>query len=125
VIRDVPRLRRGDLPQWVVAQEARDSLQHCGRLSWESREIYLLRCSGAGALVRERLPEHLKPAMTVAYSGWRVASELLTAKSGTSFGDMLVLDFEEGKNDESELFPRRNSRIGRYDQPAARGDTQT
>jgi hypothetical protein len=108
-----------------VAQKARDYVQHCGGLNCESREIYLLRYSGAGALVRERLPEHLKPAMTVAYYGRRVATELLTAKSGTSFGDMLVLDFEEGKNDESEQFPRRNSRIARYDQPAARGDTQT
>jgi hypothetical protein len=61
--------------------------------------------SGAGALVRER-PEYPKPAMTVAYySGWGVASELLTCEMRHIVGDMLVLDFEEGKNDESRQFP--------------------
>jgi hypothetical protein len=44
--------------------------------------------------------------MTVAYySGWRVASELLTCEMRHIVGDMLVLDFEEGKNDESRQFP--------------------
>jgi hypothetical protein len=86
----------------------------------------LLRYSGAGALVRERLPEHPKPAKTVAYyTGWHVASELLTRKMRHIVGDMLVLNFEEGKNDVSRQFPLDNSRIARDDQPAARGDTQT
>ena len=54
------------MPRRAVAQKA-DALQHSGRLNWESREAYLLCYSGAGALVRERLLEYLKPAMTVAY----------------------------------------------------------
>jgi site-specific recombinase XerD len=56
--------------------------------------------------LRDRLPEYLKPVMTVAYfTGWRVPSELLTRKRTHVANGVLVLEAYEGKNEQPRKFP--------------------
>jgi hypothetical protein len=56
--------------------------------------------------VRKHLPEYLKAVMTVGYyTGWRVASELLTRERKHVVNGMLILEAGEGKNEEPRRFP--------------------
>jgi integrase len=56
--------------------------------------------------VRDYLPAYLRPAVTVSfYTGWRLASELLTRKKSHLVDGWLVLEAEEAKNDEPRRFP--------------------
>jgi site-specific recombinase XerD len=58
------------------------------------------------AALRENLPDYLKPVMTVSYyTGWRVASDLLTRERRHIVKDWLELDPNEGKNEEPRRFP--------------------
>jgi integrase len=57
------------------------------------------------AALRKRLPEYLKPVMTVAYfTGWRVPSEILTRQKSHIIDGMLVLDAYETKNEQPRKF---------------------
>jgi len=56
--------------------------------------------------VRTRFPEYLRPAVTVAYySGWRLASEVLTREKKHIIDGMLILEADEAKNEQPRRFP--------------------
>ena len=58
------------------------------------------------AALREALPEYLRAPVTVAYyTGWRLASEILTRKKSHLVDDWLILETGEGKNEEPRRFP--------------------
>jgi integrase len=58
------------------------------------------------APLREALPEYLRAPVTVAYyTGWRLASEILTRRKSHLVDGWLILEIGEGKNEEPRKFP--------------------
>lgn len=61
---------------------------------------------GDFAALREALPEYLRAPVTVAFfTGWRLASEILTRKKSHLVDGWLMLEVGEGKNEEPRRFP--------------------